>query len=82
VFISIKPSLARWALWPKMQQANAKISAYIKQHPQHLRYVEVGPAMLGADGKPRPELYIEDGLHMTPAGYAIWKRLMEPYLMK
>lgn len=82
VFISIKPSLARWALWPKMQQANVKISTYIRQHPRHLHYVEVGPAMLGPDGRPRPELYIEDGLHMTPAGYALWARLLEPYLVK
>jgi hypothetical protein len=36
--------------------------------------------MLGSDGKPRPELFVEDGLHMTPAGYAIWNRLVRPYL--
>ena len=82
VFISIKPSLARWALWPRMQQANAKISAYIQKHPKRLRYVDVTAAMLGPDGRPRPELYVEDGLHMTPAGYAIWTRLVGPYLGK
>ena len=31
---------------------------------------------------PRPELYVEDGLHMTPAGYAIWTQLVGPYLRK
>lgn len=82
VFVSIKPSPSRWALWPQMQQANAQIKAYIDRHPQHLHYVEVGQAMLGADGKPRPELYVEDNLHMTPEGYAIWTRLLEPYLAK
>ena len=82
VFISIKPSLARWALWPRMEEANAKISAYIKKHPQRLRYVDVTAAMLGPNGRPRPELYVEDGLHMTPAGYAIWTRLVGPYLGK
>src|SRR5436189_142188 len=32
----------------------------------------VVPQMIGADGKPRKELLLEDGLHMTPAGYKIW----------
>jgi lysophospholipase L1-like esterase len=36
--------------------------------------------MLGADGKPRPELLVEDGLHMTPAGYDIWTRLVMEHL--
>ena len=28
--------------------------------------------MLGPDGRPRVELLVEDGLHMTPLGYDIW----------
>ena len=34
--------------------------------------------MLGADGRPRPELFREDGLHMTPAGYALWTGIVRP----
>ena len=82
VFISIKPSLARWALYPKMQEANQLIRQYIEAHPQLLRFVDVGTPMLGADGKPRPELYVEDGLHLTHAGYALWTRVVTPYLGK
>jgi lysophospholipase L1-like esterase len=29
--------------------------------------------MLGADGRPRPELFVGDSLHMSPAGYALWR---------
>ena len=36
--------------------------------------------MLGPDGKPRPELYVEDGLHMTPAVLPIWKEKLAPFL--
>ncbi|QDA59684.1 SGNH/GDSL hydrolase family protein [Hymenobacter jejuensis] len=82
VFISIKPSLARWALWPQMQSANNMIKSYIQKHPKRLHFLDVGTAMLGPDGKPRPELYVEDGLHMTRAGYDIWTRLVTPYLAK
>jgi lysophospholipase L1-like esterase len=42
--------------------------------------VDVFTPMLGPDGKPRPELYVADGLHMTPAGYAIWKAAVTPAL--
>lgn len=82
VYLAIKPSPSRWKLYPQMQQANAKIKAYIDRHPQHLRYVDFGPAMLGKNGRPRPELYVSDSLHMTPAGYAIWTKQLQPYLKK
>ena len=28
--------------------------------------------MLNVGGRPRPELYLEDGLHLSPAGYRLW----------
>ena len=33
-------------------------------------------------GKPEPKLFIADGLHMSDAGYAIWKELLTPLLEK
>jgi lysophospholipase L1-like esterase len=38
--------------------------------------------MLGNDGRPVPELYVEDKLHMSPKGYLIWKKKIYPYLKK
>jgi lysophospholipase L1-like esterase len=38
--------------------------------------------MLGNDGKPRPELFVEDGLHMNAAGYQIWNEKLRPVLQK
>lgn len=82
VFLSIKPSVARWALYSQMQEANTLIREYIEAHPKRLRFADVGKPMLGPNGQPRPELYVEDGLHMTPAGYEIWTRVVRPYLAK
>jgi lysophospholipase L1-like esterase len=82
VFLSIKPSLARWELYPKMQEANNLIRQYIEKHPKQLRFVDVGTPMLGADGKPRPELFLEDGLHMTRTGYEIWAEALKPYVAR
>lgn len=82
VFLAIKPSLARWALYPKMQEANKLIKQYIAKNPKQLRFVDVATPLLGPDGKPRTELYREDGLHMTRAGYEIWTRVLTPFLVK
>ena len=44
-------------------------------------FVDDGTAMLGADGLPRPELFVGDGLHMTPAGYDVWDEVLMEALM-
>jgi len=79
IVFSIKPSLLRWSVFEKMRSANAMIRAYCAKHPG-LTYVDVEPLMLGADGKPKPELFVGDGLHMTAAGYKIWTAALLPYL--
>ena len=71
IFISIKPSLQRWALWPQMRGLNARVRAHATSHAR-THYIDLATPMLGADGKPRAELFIADGLHMTPAGYDGW----------
>ena len=35
VFVPIKPSLARWTLWPEMQRANALVRAHSEPDPRH-----------------------------------------------
>jgi lysophospholipase L1-like esterase len=79
VFISIKPSLRRWAFIDKIRTANTLVRTYIASRP-HLAYVDIEPQSLGANGKPRPELLVADGLHLTPEGYKIWTAALEPHL--
>ncbi|MFC6997248.1 SGNH/GDSL hydrolase family protein [Rufibacter roseus] len=81
VYLSIKPSLARWNLYPEMEKANKKIKRYAFWH-SNVKFVDVSSAMLGSDGKPKPELFVGDGLHMTPAGYELWRQIVQPYLRK
>lgn len=81
VYISIKPSLARWQLWPQMHAANRAIERWA--HTQRrVVFVDTAKDMLGADGKPRAQLFREDGLHMLPAGYAIWVAALRPVLAR
>ncbi len=86
IILSLKPSLARWALWPEMQATNAALEAYTNTDPR-LDFVDVATPLLGANGEPRPELFEPDerryldGLHLTPAGYDIWDEIVMEALM-
>ena len=77
VYIPIKPSIARWEKWPTMQAANAAIEKTCAEDAR-LHYVDVATPMIGADGKPRGELFLDDGLHMNAKGYAEWSEVIGP----
>lgn len=79
VFIAIKPSIARWNLYPIIRRANETIAKFAAGDPR-LSYVDIATPMLGEDGKPKAELLAEDKLHLSPAGYRLWTSLLKPHL--
>ncbi|MDB4691455.1 SGNH/GDSL hydrolase family protein [Verrucomicrobia bacterium] len=79
VFIAIKPSVKRWRLAPEMLEANREIEKYSKRQP-HISYANIWNPMLSDEGKPRPELFIADGLHLNAEGYKIWARVVNEKL--
>jgi lysophospholipase L1-like esterase len=79
IFISIKPSIRRWRWIDTIRSANAIVKAYCAKE-KHLAFMDIEQSMLGADGKPNPDLLVADGLHMTPAGYRIWTAALTPLL--
>lgn len=80
-FVSLKPSPSRENLIPKMMAANMLIKNYLANKP-NTEFIDVYSKMFTADGKMMPEIYIEDKLHMNAKGYAIWQKIIEPYLVK
>jgi len=79
IFIAIKPSIRRWHLVEEMREANRLIREFSEGKP-NLAYLDIDHPMIGADGKPRPELFVEDGLHLSDAGYQLWSDLLAPLL--
>jgi len=79
VFVAIKPSIRRWNLVDKMREANRLIRAAAEKD-KRLVYVDVDGPMIGDDGKPRPELFKSDGLHLNAQGYKLWSALVLPHL--
>ena len=78
-YISIKPSLARVKPMEQMRTANGLISGYAAKN-KNLVFIDVFTPMLNQAGQPRPELFIQDGLHMNREGYDIWRKVIAPYL--
>jgi lysophospholipase L1-like esterase len=79
VYVSIKPSIARFNLTDTFRQTNRLIEDYVAKDKK-LVYVNVFTPMLDASGKPRGELFLPDGLHMNARGYSIWRQLIQPTL--
>jgi lysophospholipase L1-like esterase len=80
-FVSIKPSPSRERLMPKMKQANSLIKSFLAKQ-KNTSYINVFNPMLLPNGKPKPDLFLEDKLHMNEKGYAIWQKAIQPYLIK
>ena len=78
-FISIKPSPSRAALMPAFERANELVAAF-SEGDQRLEYIDVYSRMLDAEGRPRPELFAADALHLNGAGYALWRTELAAHL--
>jgi lysophospholipase L1-like esterase len=78
-FVSINPTPLRWAQADKQRETNALIKKYI-DGKSGLAYIDIWDALLGPDGKPRPELHVGDRLHPNAAGYQIRAQLINKYL--
>lgn len=79
VVVSVKPSPSRWALAEAMRETNAGLRDAVAADP-NARFVDVFTPMLGADGQPRGELFLEDRLHLNATGYALWAQRIAPAL--
>lgn len=79
VYLSIKPSPLRASQLGTQREANALVRAEAAKW-RRVRFVDVATPMLDANGQPREDLFIADRLHMSPAGYEVWRRVVAPYL--
>jgi lysophospholipase L1-like esterase len=80
-YVSMKPSPSRLRLLPKYIEANAIIKDFLAGKPKTV-FIDVYSKMLNADGSVMADIFVEDNLHMNAKGYAIWKKVLLPYLVK
>jgi lysophospholipase L1-like esterase len=78
-YMAIKPSPSRLAFMATMREANLLIQTHVLQH-DNLDYIDVHTAMLDNDGRPRPELFVRDQLHLSAEGYGLWRQIVSAHL--
>lgn len=78
-YISVAPNPARFAQIERVKELNRRVAAFTAKD-RRLAFIDVFPHMLGPDGKPRPEIFGPDRLHMNEQGYALWKGIVGPRL--
>ena len=81
VYISVAHTVKRWTLADKEKAFNKLVKDYIAGKPR-MKYIETGDMAIGPDGKPQPQLFVEDMLHFNAAGYKILAGLVRPHLVK
>jgi lysophospholipase L1-like esterase len=79
IVLGAGPSSSRWQLYPAMQTANGLIEQHLKGLEQ-VYFLDLGPLLLGTDGKPVQNYYLEDALHLSEAGYRLWTNALLDFL--
>jgi lysophospholipase L1-like esterase len=78
-YMTINATPSRWANVEREKEANQLIMAYIAAG-KNLDYIDTFDATLGADGKPREELFVKDRLHFNDEGYKVLAAIVRKHL--
>ena len=78
--LSVKPSLAREAVWDQALEANV-LYQNLAASNDLVTYVDVATPLLGPDGRVMNDIFIDDGLHLNEKGTRIWASTIRAALM-
>lgn len=78
-YLGLCPTIARLKEVPAGDKLNAMIKEFAAANPK-LKYVDCTDMTTSADGKPRAELFVKDGLHLSEAGYKLLAERTRPFL--
>jgi hypothetical protein len=81
VFIAWSPTPSRWKQHEQEMELNRLVKNFAGVTP-HLQYLESYDLPLGADGRPRPELFVADQLHFNAEGYKLLADRVRPVVSK
>ncbi|RMG77866.1 MAG: hypothetical protein D6714_19200 [Bacteroidetes bacterium] len=81
VYLSMKPSPARWDEWNKFEVGNLMIQKFAQAHDK-VHFLNITRPMLIKGNGPDPHIFLDDSLHMNQHGYVRWTALLKPYLQK
>jgi len=80
-FIEITPTPFRWKFWDQISKVNAKVQQYAATHSM-INFISTQKKFLGPKGRPRPDLYVSDSLHLSDKAYWLWSEIIKNKLTK
>jgi len=80
-YVSMKPSPSRRHLLASYQAANDAIRKFLQGKP-NTAFIDVYHAMIDTRGHMAGDLFRSDSLHLNEKGYALWQKIMSPYLAR
>ncbi len=80
VYLSMKPCPSRWEMKERMISGNHLIEEYLKTK-SNTQFIDIWSKLLN-NNQLRPELYVEDRLHLNHQGYMIIVENLKPYILK
>jgi lysophospholipase L1-like esterase len=79
VYIAISPTPSRERHLEAVLEANERIRRACEASPD-LVFVDTASELLGPEGRPDPDWFVEDRLHLNARGYALWTRRLRPLI--
>lgn len=79
--IGAKPSPSRWEKKEAYLAFNRQLAKFCSAK-EGLYFVNTWEVLTDEEGKPRPELYQKDQLHLNDEGYRLWNKIFTPYFTK
>ena len=79
IYLAMKPSPSRWSKWENFQATDQKIEKLVNKK-KNQTYIDLSSTMLTDKGKPKPEIFISDSLHMNELGYQGWTEKLRPLI--
>jgi len=78
-FVSIIKAPQKAGQWPAIDLTNAMVKGYC-QATAACAFIDLNPIMFDRLQQPRPEFYLEDGLHLRPAAYKEMCAVIKPLI--
>ncbi len=71
-YVAVTPTESRWSVWPTVQRLNRMIEEMCRD-ASHSFFIPTARHFLDTTtGRPVPELFRDDRLHLSRAGYKVW----------
>ncbi|MFM7817742.1 MAG: alpha/beta fold hydrolase, partial [Verrucomicrobiota bacterium] len=81
IAVSSTRSPDRVPIWDRVDQYNGLVRAHCATTPRHT-FVDLNPTLVDAEGRPRLDFFRDDKLHLHPAAYEAFAKVLRPVLQK